>query len=286
MAQPEETKKPKPFAEFLESTAPYVQETVADLVEVEHKPSGTSYELAEPRIRLHCENEACQGLRFFESLESKVWLTDEKWKNSFIRYICRNCRRMVKTFSLALRRQGQSGSGEVMKYGELPTFGPPTPSRVIALIGPDREMFLRGRRAENLGFGIGSFAYYRRVVENQKSRIIHEIAKASAKLGASPEMIAQLEQAEKETQFSKAIEQIKAGIPAPLLIHGHNPLTLLHTALSEGLHDHTDAECLEIAEEIRLVLTELAERVSQALKEEAELKQAVSRLMGRKKQAR
>ena len=36
-------------------------------------------------------------------------------------------------------------------------------------------------------------------------------------------------------------------------------------------------------QEIRLVLTELAERISQALKEEAELKQAVSRLMNRNK---
>jgi hypothetical protein len=144
-------------------------------------------------------------------------------------------------------------------------------------------MLLRGRRAENLGFGIGAFAYYRRVVENQKGRIIQEIAKASAKLGASPEMLAELAKAEKETQFTKAIDQVKTGIPPALLIDGHNPLTLLHTALSEGLHDQKDEECLEIAREIRVVLTELAERISHALREEAELKEAVSRLMSRKK---
>jgi len=88
--------------------------------------------------------------------------------------------------------------------------------------------------------------------------------------------------AEKETQFSKAIEAIKDGIPEVLRIGPHNPLTLLHSALSEGLHEHTDKECLEIAQEIRLVLTELAERLSQALKEEAELQTAVSRLLNRK----
>jgi len=48
---------------------------------------------------------------------------------------------------------------------------------VITLIGPDREIFLRGRRAENQGLGIGAFAYYRRVVENQKGRIITQIGK-------------------------------------------------------------------------------------------------------------
>ena len=58
---------------------------------------------------------------------------------------------------------------------------------------------------------------------------------------------------------------------------------LLHSALSEGLHAQTDEECLEVATSIRLVMTELADRISTALKDEAELKQAVSRLLNRKK---
>jgi hypothetical protein len=144
----------------------------------------------------------------------------------------------------------------------------------------------KGRRAENRGLGIGAFSYYRRVVENQKGRIIREIAKAAKKLGAKPEILQRFEAAAKETQFSKAIEEIKDGIPSVLLIDGqHNPLTLLHGALSEGLHEHTDEECLEIAKEIRIVLTELADRLSQALKEQAELKNAVTRLLSRKSAA-
>jgi hypothetical protein len=70
-----------------------------------------------------------------------------------------------------------SYSGECYKLGELPVYGPPTPARLISLIGPDREIFLKGRRCGNLGLGIGAFVYYRRVVENQKSRILDEIIK-------------------------------------------------------------------------------------------------------------
>lgn len=284
MAEAEQPIRQRQFAEFLESTPPYTEKIIADLVQVHHNAGGgVEFFLAQPQIQLHCENRDCQGLRFFESINGKQWLHDEKWTNLFTAYVCRNCRRSLKTFALGARRQADKGAGKVIKYGELPAFGPPTPARVITLIGPDRDVFLQGRRAENLGLGIGAFAYYRRVVENQKGRIIQEIAKASAKLGASQEMLKELERAEKETQFSKAVDQVKTGIPAALMIDRHNPLTLLHTALSEGLHEHTDKECLEIAEEIRLVLTELAERISQALKEEAELKQAVSRLMSRKK---
>jgi hypothetical protein len=45
------------------------------------------------------------------------------------------------------------------------------------------------------------------------------------------------------------------------------------------LHEKTDTECLELAKSIRVVLTELADRISQALKDEAELISAVSRLL-------
>lgn len=279
---PQEATKPKrTFAEFLQSTPPNTTEELVDVVEV--SKSGPDY-VAKPVIRLHCEY--CEGERFFTTRDSSVPLLSEDWKNCFLDYFCRNCRRAIRTFSLAVCRKDDSGSGAAMKYGELPEFGPPTPARVITLIGPDREMFLQGRRAENQGFGIGSFAYYRRVVDDQKGRIIHEIARASAKLGASKEMLDQLARAEKETQFKTAIDQIKDGIPAALMIQGHNPLTLLHTALSQGLHEQTDHECLHVAQEIRLILTELAERISQALKEERELKEAVSRLMNRNRKPR
>jgi hypothetical protein len=82
------------------------------------------------------------------------------------------------------------------------------------------------------------------------------------------------------TQFSKSIDLVKNAIPPSLLIQGHhNPLTLLHSALSKGLHAESDESCLELAQSIRLVLAELAERLSTALKADAELNAAVSRLL-------
>jgi hypothetical protein len=153
----------------------------------------------------------------------------------------------------------------------------------MKLVGEDRELFLKGRRAELHGLGIGAFAYYRRVVEEQKGRIIEEIGKVAVKIKPSKETAELFAKAKAETQFTTAIDMIKSAIPEAVLIDGHNPLTLLHSALSEGLHAHTDEQCLELATSIRVVLTELAERISTALKEEATLKHAVSRLLNRAK---
>ena len=100
---------------------------------------------------------------------------------------------------------------------------------------------------------------------------------------APPDLINNLTAAKNEVQFSKAVDLVKAGIPQVLLINGHNPLTLLHSALSEGLHAETDEQCLELATSIRVVLSDLAERLGNALKDHAELNNAVGRLMQAKK---
>ena len=138
---------------------------------------------------------------------------------------------------------------------------------------------MKGRRCENQGLGIGAFVYYRRVVENQKNAILDEIIRVSEKIGAPADMLERLRKAKDEIQFSKALASVKDALPQALLINGHNPLAMLHSALSGGLHEKTDERCLELAHDIRVLLVELAERIGQALKDEAELNTAVSRLM-------
>jgi hypothetical protein len=76
------------------------------------------------------------------------------------------------------------------------------------------------------------------------------------------------------------VKAVKDAIPDSLRHSGgHNPLTLLHDALSAGLHSEDDEQCLELAKDIRLLLTDLAERTTQALKNNSELNQAVNRLL-------
>jgi hypothetical protein len=268
------------LVEFLESTPPNSWVRIEEKVTFPHPMGGGMLTLDNPEIQLHCINERCNGIRFFYSKRNEVYLKTREENKLFAEYICRNCQITRKTYSLLVILRPEWN--DIIKLGEYPEFGPPTPSRVIKLLGPDRELYLKGRRAENQGLGIGAFGYYRRVVENQKSRIFDEISRVSAKLGASPDLISELELARNETQFSKAIDQVKHGIPAALLINGHNPLTLLHSALSEGLHAQSDEDCLEIATSIRVVLSELAERMGQALKDEKELNNAVSRLLQKK----
>jgi len=234
-----------------------------------------------PDIDLYCPTQPkCDGIRSFKPL-TNFTLNPGESKNEFISYLCRNCRETLKTYAISADLSDGDTDASLRKYGERPSFGPSLPSKLIELIRPEWEYFKKGRRSENHGLGIAAFAYYRRVIESQKNRILDEMIRAAKKLSATQEVIDELAHAKEERQFKKAIEGVKAGLPAMLLIGGVNPLTLVHNALSEGLHAETDEQCLQVATDIRIVMTELAERLSQVLKDEAELNGAVTRLLAK-----
>ena len=285
-AEKEVRQQPVPIslAEFLESTPPNQIALISDLAERKFSQNyGSQLDLIRtPDIQLHCTSESCNGPRFFRYRGEEPPGLSTDWRYFYLKYRCANCQQNDKTFSLAARVGAPSLSlGDGYKFGELPTFGPPTPARLIKLIGPDRDDFLKGRRCENQGLGVGAFIYYRRVVENQKNRIIGEVIKVAEKIGAENSAIKELNAALSETQFSKALAMVKTAIPQALLINGHNPLTLLHGALSDGVHGRSDEECLELASSVRVILAELSERLAQALKDEAEITKALSTLMNR-----
>jgi len=228
-------------------------------------------------LLLYCTSDECSGYRKFQRISSAN-LPKKNEMYSYIVVRCRNCERTTKRFAIKAKYVDDA-TVELYKLGEIPQFGPPNPNKLMNIMGAERDYYLKGRRCENQSLGIAAFAYYRRVVENQKAKIIGEILKVAQKLNADQELIEDLKAAKEETRFTEAINRIKHGLPQALLINGHNPLILLHSALSEGLHAESDEVCLELATSIRIVLTDLVERMAAAVKEEAELTSAVQRLL-------
>ena len=272
----------KQFADVL-MAPPGIEIEVSDLGALRTVAINT-WEVKYPPIALYCYGKICEReMVFSPASNTGPDLDQNAAKDVFVTYTCNHCRSQSKRSALRVTRKGRTdGTGLVFKYGEHPLFGPHTPSRLISLIGPDRDLFLAGRRAENAGLGIGAFSYYRRVVDRQKARIISQIAGVARKLGASKDVLELLRQAEKEWSFSKSVDPIKDLIPSALLIDGHNPLLLLHAALSKGMHDEnqlTDADCLALARDIRLIMTQVAERIAELSREDSELKAALGRLL-------
>ena len=207
------------LAEFLEGVPPSQTRKISDLATKKDfgRPRGSYFEVNTPDILIHCPHSVCNGLRVFRSLVHLPRPTVKADNNTmfYMSYRCANCQNTTKIFSIMAKLDDEYEdwldnekiyTGECYKLGEYPVYGPPTPARLITLIGPDRDIFLKGRRCENLGLGIGAFVYYRRVVENQKARILDEIIKVSEKVEVSEEVIATVTTAKSEIQFKKSLE--------------------------------------------------------------------------------
>jgi len=263
---------------FLEDVPPNEERIISGIADYEFG----DWKFVKPDITLFCSDPLCNHGQEFMCMESEHLLVSEN-RDFLLHYQCRNCRHTTKTFAIRLVKflGGSSGvgNGRLVKMGEEPAFGPPLPARLQRLVQSDRDFLMKGFQSEIKGLGIGAFAYYRRVVEDGKDRLIDEIIKVCKKTPGADKLISGLEEAKKQVQFKKAVEQIADAIPEALLISGHNPLTLLHQALSKSLDLDSDEECLEAAHDIRVLLGVFAERLSQLLKEDAEVTKAVSKLM-------
>lgn len=231
-----------------------------------------------PILRLHCPK--CQGVRNFTG----HWVHEEDFQKSsvvrdFLEYTCRDCNEGSKTFCVVSEAIDENGNGAAVKIGEFPELHLDLPRSIERLLGDDYDLLVKGLVCEKRGLGIGAFTYYRRVVESQKNHLIAEILRVAEKLGAPKEITDKFVLAQREKQFSRAVEAVKGAIPETLLVDSHNPLRLLHDALSICVHAESDETCLRIAHSIRLVIADLSERLKTALGEQDELRAAVSDLM-------
>src|SRR5271157_3426527 len=129
---------PISFREFLEGVPPGTSSVIGDLggAATRHNDGTYSTQLNCPEITLYCNTKTtCDGNRLFKTSANNMF-TNKESKLIFVTYRCKNCSKEAKTFALWIMIDDDLKSGRALKYGEQPAFGPPTPARVISLIGP------------------------------------------------------------------------------------------------------------------------------------------------------
>jgi hypothetical protein len=278
-------KAPPTFKEFLETSPPDIEVIVTNRASGPYQNRGFDpafFRVLAPELDLHCET--CGGTRTFKCVTEYFTSLNVGGVFQELDYECKNCKdgdKFSKRFCLAIIGEGKDGP--VQKIGEYPAYNPVTSRKVFDLIGENhRELFLKGRRAELRGLGIGAFAYYRRIVDDQKNIIIDRLAKVAERLGASEATLKIFASAKAQDQFSSAIREIKDALPSALFIAGQNPLTILYEVLSDGIHDLSDQECLTHARTVRTLLIALADRISEIMKDEAKVVEAIGAFLNRK----
>lgn len=161
-------------------------------------------------------------------------------------YKCTHCEKFERFFTIHISADGK----KVGKVGQFPPWEINLEKKIENILGNRSELYKMGIINESQSYGIGAYAYYRRIVEEIIQELIESIEKLIPETD-KPKYIDALEQTKKTTVTEKKIELVKELLPSNLRPDGLNPLSILHSALSEGLHNLPDSECLRIANEIR-----------------------------------
>lgn len=173
-----------------------------------------------------------------------------------VTYICAGCHDFNRVFLLFLNKD----DFKVMKVGQYPQWRPVINKNLTKLLNNHIENYTKGLSCEQEGYGIGAFAYYRRIIEE----IIDELLDSLTDLLSEEEKQRYneaLKDVKKEHSAEKKIEIVKDLLPASLRPNNINPLSILHSNLSKGLHNKPEDECLEIAITVREALIFLVDQV-------------------------
>ena len=233
-----------------------------------------------PDLETYCQNDKCKerGSTQYKCAQSYLFFDERKMMYMEYEYTCKNCTVNKLRFFLGALIPKNSTVVNLIKIGEWPPLAHITPTKLLSIFGDKKDFYLKGKKCEREGLGIGAFVYYRRIVEETKNELFDLIISALKETNTEEQVISEFTKAKEQKSFERSVEKVKSIFPQELKIEGQNPLTLLHKALSIGVHKMSDKECLYKAKHIRIILFEFINRLNLVSEEKAELKEAIKKL--------
>ena len=184
-----------------------------------------------------------------------------------LEYVCAGCKGANVEFLLfVLRSNGHDAESKkylyqmkIQKVGQFPAWSINPDSGVAKLLGEQVETYKKGLVCESQGYGIGAFAYYRRIAEASIESLLMHIKDL---VEDDTTVVNAIEKLKTEHVAENRIQIASAVLPESLKVSGANPLSVIYGALSDGLHAKDDETCLDLAHDIREALTYLVHQIN------------------------
>ncbi|NQU84182.1 MAG: hypothetical protein HQ541_00320 [Mariniphaga sp.] len=196
-----------------------------------------------------------------------------------LKFLCQSCKSFERIFLVYINYSHDT----MYKVGQYPEWEIKMDKNLEKTLHKHSPTFRKGLVCESQGYGIGAFSYYRRITEE----IIDELLDSIFDL-IEEEHKAEYEEAllkTKETRVTQEkIDLVKDLLPTILKPDGMNPLGVLHSELSEGLHAESDESCLENANHVRSILTFLVNQIIQSKESAKDFTKSMKSLLDKKSQ--
>jgi hypothetical protein len=215
-----------------------------------------------PPINMTCEN--CDSVQTFNMVNkyydgfpyANYASADTKLR---LVYQCQSCRSFTRQFQIYV----SPSLDYCYKFGQYPEWEIKMDKNLERILGKHSKTFRKGLVCESQGYGIGAFAYYRRITEEIIDELLDSITDL-IETDNKEQYLEALEKTKKTRVTQEKIDLIKDLLPSILRPNGMNPLGVLHSELSEGIHAESDESCLENASHIKNILTFLINQIIQS----------------------
>ena len=252
------------FSDFLSNKPLYYK------LEIDYNLFINLHSLAGHTFNYHCEN--CKEIRTFEFLPKIKPVVDSDNNTSSLFWgVCAYCKaHKVEMILNTLRKSKIVDDDEevtyyIRKIGQNPPYQIRPKKEVNDyLTGEDKDNYPKALMCLSQGYGIGAFSYFRRIVENEIRKIVKDTTGSDLPTEAE--------------RASKLIDDSFKLLPASLKGFGDNPIKLLWSNLSIGLHSMTEEQCLDKAQLIDKVLSFVIEKINEEKTQGKEIKEAIKRL--------
>lgn len=253
------------------------------------------HSIPKPAINIDCK--VCASSQTFNMVNEYGELdysSDSQIPRKVLRakYLCSGCREQLQIFYcfFSIKEEIEEEDGEdittesimVNKIGQIPTWEIEIDKELEKVLGDHSYFYKRGIICESQGFGIGAFAYYRRIIEE----IIDELLISIEDLITDEEQRniyeKALEKVKKTRVTQEKIDLVKDLLPSTLRPNNMNPLGVLHSSLSEGLHAEDEDECMEYASAIRESLIFLVNRLLKIKEDDLAFSENMKKILNKK----
>jgi len=187
---------------------------------------------------------------------------------------CASCDDFYRYFLLKIDNDLSS----VEKIGQYPPWDISIEKELKEILNKCEKYYKNGKICESQSYGIGAFAYYRRIIEEIIDYLLDRI----------PELM----EGEEKENYQEALEQVKQtkitskkiklvyDLLPPVLNPGEfNPLKTIHEKLSEGIHQKSDEDCLKDAQILRENLIFVVKKILIESKEKMEFTSKMRKLL-------
>lgn len=253
----------------------------------------TLRDLPKPAINVYCDK--CKSYQTFNMVNeyNELFDRDTQTAGTTVRaqYVCSACRGSGILFFLdfytKVFEEEQDGkktpivSLYVRKVGQNPAWEIDSDKTLEKLLGEHADNYKKGLVCESQNYGIGAYAYFRRITEDIIDSLLDSITDLVEPAEKAKYQKA-LEETKKEKITEKKIDLVKDLLPPALRPDGMNPLKSLHSALSAGMHDGTDEECMEQAEIIKDILVFLVNQILKNKEENRKFTESMKKLLDKK----